>query len=52
MTPETDQQSPDSCRKCDGTGEMDPFERVRVIFGDHKFVCDRCAGTKTELPPR
>jgi hypothetical protein len=31
---------------------MDPPEKVRVLFGEHKFVCDRCAGTKTEPSSR
>jgi hypothetical protein len=30
---------------------MDPPESVRVLFGGHKFVCDRCAGTKAEPQP-
>lgn len=39
-------------KKCGGTGQMEPSEKVREIFGDHKFVCDRCGGTKTERAPR
>jgi len=40
------------CKKCGGAGEVDPPESFRVVFGDHKFVCDRCVGTKIEPPPR
>jgi hypothetical protein len=31
---------------------MEPTEKLRVLFGKHKFVCDRCGGTGTEPPPR
>ena len=51
MPPDSVETPPEPCKKCGGTGEMDPPEKVRVLFGEHKFVCDRCAGAKTEPPP-
>jgi DnaJ-class molecular chaperone len=47
-----DKTPADPCKKCGGTGEMEPSEKVRQLFGEHKFVCDRCGGTKTEPAPR
>jgi DnaJ-class molecular chaperone len=39
------------CEKCGGTGEMDPPRKLREIYSSMRFVCDRCAGAKTEPRP-
>jgi DnaJ-class molecular chaperone len=46
------EEQPAPCQKCGGTGEVDTPERFRSMFGDHKFVCDRCGGTKIEQQRR
>ena len=38
------------CRKCGGTGEMDPPERFRDLYGSLRFICVRCGGDGTEPP--
>jgi hypothetical protein len=48
----SEQHPPDSnvkpCAKCGGTKEMDPPMLNQRIYGNLRFICDRCGGTGIE----
>lgn len=40
------------CKKCGGTGEVDPPQKFRPLYDHMKFVCERCGGGGREPLPK